>query len=146
VAGLAAALLIVGIVGFSGIGWQGWRAQKHLKQVEQEQAQTNAARRKAHQAVNDYFAEVSQNKLLVRPGLQPLRRDLLETALGYYQDFLREHGDDPATREEIAETTYRVAELSGQVKSKEESSTCMERPLSAMNGSRTTSRTGTTMY
>src|SRR5262249_26583055 len=43
------------------------------------------------------------------PGLQPLRKQLLESALAYYQQFLARRGDDPALEGELAKSQYRVA-------------------------------------
>jgi tetratricopeptide (TPR) repeat protein len=117
---LAAALILVFIGGFAGVAWQAVRAERHLRRVEEEQIHTDEARRKAHQAVNDYFTKVSQNKLLDRPGFQSLRRELLETALAYYEDFLHERGDEPELRQEVAATWYRVAALTSRIRSKEE--------------------------
>lgn len=74
-----------------------------------------ARRQKAHEAIHDYFTLVSENKLLGKPGLQELRKDLLETALRYYQDFLAEWGEDPAMRAEVAATLVRVAAIQDQL-------------------------------
>src|SRR5262249_44535222 len=55
------------------------------------------------------FTQVSESKLLNVPGLQPLRKDLLESARAYYEAFLRHRCDDPNLRAEAGAAAYRVA-------------------------------------
>src|SRR5262249_53184737 len=71
------------------------------------QRQTDLARRnflKARQAVDDSFTRISESTLLksTLPGLQPLRKELLMSALAYYQEFLRDAGDDPSVKSDLA--------------------------------------------
>jgi serine/threonine protein kinase/predicted Zn-dependent protease len=70
---------------------------------------------KARAAVDDYLTRVSESQLLDVPGLQPLRRDLLQSALTFYQGFLKERGDDPTIRAALAETFARVATIQSQL-------------------------------
>jgi serine/threonine-protein kinase len=67
----------------------------------------------ARQAVDDYFVQVSENKLLKsdQQGLQPLREELLKSDLKYYQEFVRQTGDDPEVRAELAHAYFRVANI-----------------------------------
>jgi tetratricopeptide (TPR) repeat protein/tRNA A-37 threonylcarbamoyl transferase component Bud32 len=71
--------------------------------------------REARGAVNDYFTLVSENKLLDVPGLQPLRKELLESALRYYQQFLKERADDPSLHADVALTWYRVGRIEAEI-------------------------------
>ena len=66
---------------------------------------------KARAAVDNYLTKVSESQLLQVPGLQPLRRDLLQSAMGFYQDFLKERSDDPSLRAELAATQVRVGRI-----------------------------------
>jgi tetratricopeptide (TPR) repeat protein/serine/threonine protein kinase len=95
--------------------------------VEQAMNQTEAAKRqaeanfdKARQAVDDYLTKVSESRLLQVPGLHPLRRELLQSALAFYQDFLKERGDDPALRGELAAAFLRVGKLRGMLGERDE--------------------------
>src|SRR5439155_26721708 len=124
-----AALLVVFVAGFVGVAWQAWRAQRNLDLVQEQQTRTqealhllqeqqgrtDEARRKARQAVKDYFTQVSENTLLGKPGMDDMRKQLLETALRYYQDFLRESGSDPALQTEVAATYGYVARINERV-------------------------------
>src|SRR5262249_51350705 len=74
-----------------------------------QRAETNFAM--ARGAVDAYLTKVSENQLLKVSGLQPLRRDLLQSALTFYQDFLKEHGNDPALRAELAAAQLRLGRI-----------------------------------
>lgn len=63
----------------------------------------------ARKAVDDSFTVISEQRLLNEPGMEPLRRDLLKTALKYYQDFARTHAGDPTLQSELAEAHLRAA-------------------------------------
>jgi Novel STAND NTPase 1 len=102
-------------------------AERQKQLALQQKAQTEEAKKHAeanfHQArktVDDFFTKVSEDKLLDIPGLQPLRRELLTDALTYYQAFLQQRGDDPTIQYELALTYARVADITGEIGSKED--------------------------
>ena len=66
---------------------------------------------KARAAVNEYLTAVSDDPRLKAPGLSPLRAQLLQSALGFYQQFLREHGSDPTLRKELAAAYNKVGRI-----------------------------------
>jgi serine/threonine-protein kinase len=85
---------------------------------EQEAAQRQRAEanfQRARAAVDGYLTKVSENQLLKIPGLQPLRGDLLESALRFYEDFLEERGDDPMLRAELAATQSRIGRIQAEL-------------------------------
>ena len=45
---------------------------------------------KVRDTVDKFLTNVSENELINTPGMQPLRRYLLELALEYYQQFMRD--------------------------------------------------------
>src|SRR5207253_526608 len=63
---------------------------------------------RARAAVNDYLTAVSEDERLKAPGLQGLRIQLLQSALQFYQQFLKERGNDPTLRRELAGVYYKV--------------------------------------
>jgi eukaryotic-like serine/threonine-protein kinase len=83
-------------------------------------ARANLARARA--AVDDYLTTISESRLLKSslPGLQPLRKDLLVTALRYYEDFVRRNQGDTGLRAELAAAFLRVGEITDQIGSKAE--------------------------
>ena len=98
--------------------WQAIRATRaeRFADAERSEAQEQRGRaednyQRARAAVDEYFTLVSENKLLDVPGLQPLRKDLLEAALRYYGDFAIERVNDPGTMADVAVTHLRVAEI-----------------------------------
>jgi tetratricopeptide (TPR) repeat protein len=66
---------------------------------------------KARSAVNDYLTAVSDDPALQAPGLSPLRARLLQSALGFYQQFLRERRGDPTLRRELAAVYFKVGTI-----------------------------------
>ena len=76
---------------------------------------TEAARKRSEEsfqeamaAVNDLFTRVSEERLLNEPGLQEVRRDLLDRARSYYERFLKGRENDPTLQAELAETKFRM--------------------------------------
>jgi tetratricopeptide (TPR) repeat protein len=132
VAGLAGALLLSVVGGFALVTWQwrradqqrqtaehGWteadrqrrEAQRQSDQADMQRASAAASLRHAHDAVHTYFTLVSDSTLLDTPGMQPLRSQLLQSALDHYVRFQKNGGDSPALRVEIAASYFRVAQL-----------------------------------
>ncbi|MFO0949809.1 MAG: protein kinase [Isosphaeraceae bacterium] len=98
--------------------------------IRRERAQTERQRqiaeenfRQARQAVDDALTKVSESSLLQVEGMQPLRRELLETALAYYKDFLRKRADDPTMRADLGAAYTRVARITDQIGTREETLT-----------------------
>lgn len=71
-------------------------------------AESEESRRQAMAAVDDLFTQVSENTLLNKPGLQPLRKELLGRALAYYQRFLEQRSGDPRVQDELASAHFRI--------------------------------------
>jgi eukaryotic-like serine/threonine-protein kinase len=82
-----------------------------LNEKEKALEAAEANFRKARQAVDEYFTLVSESTLFDVPGLQPLRKQLLEAALRYYQEFVDQKSDDPRVLSELALTYLRVGEI-----------------------------------
>jgi serine/threonine-protein kinase len=72
-------------------------------------AETNYARALA--AVDQMLTAVGQERLAHVPGMERVRRLLLDEALAFYQGFLRERSADPALRLETGRAAQRVAKI-----------------------------------
>jgi serine/threonine-protein kinase len=120
VAGAAALLLTVVValaVGLVLLGQAGARTEQQRRLAEAHFVEARRQRDLARRAVDEYFVHVSENTLLKSPlpGLQPLRKQLLESALKYYQEFVREGGDDPEPQAELAQAYLRVGRISREM-------------------------------
>ncbi len=118
-AGSLAAVFVIGLPLVTAL----WLRSSHLYWLSEERrsdAETSLAQ--ARGAVDDYLTTVSEDTILRSPlpGLQPLRRRLLEVALPYYQDFARRHADDPSVRADLAAAYARVGEITGEIGSRDE--------------------------
>jgi serine/threonine-protein kinase len=91
------------------------RAVANLQEAERQRKRAEANFLKARAAVDDYLTRVSESQLIKVPGLQPLRQELLQSALRFYQEFLQEHGADPGLRAELAAAHLRVARINAEL-------------------------------
>ena len=89
-----------------------------IVRIKEEQGRTvealqraDANFRRARQAVEDYFTNVSEDILLDEPGMQPLREKLLRTALEYHQGFLKERANDRGIEAELAVSHRRYGNI-----------------------------------
>jgi tetratricopeptide (TPR) repeat protein len=91
------------------------QAEVNAKEADAQRKQAEANFAKARAAVDDSFTKISESQLLTVPGMQPLRRELLSSALGFYEDFVKEHGDDPTVRAGLAFAFLRVGKIRGEL-------------------------------
>ena len=72
----------------------------------------------ARKAVDRYHTEVSESVLLHEPGLEPLRKKLLEAAREFYEQFVQERQEDPGVQDELGKSLFRLAQISGEIDSR----------------------------
>ena len=132
VASLLAALAVVFLTGFAGVTvayfrsehfrneseqrrleavGQGQVAESRRKEAEQAQTLAEANFDQAIAAVDDFLTKVGNEKLLDAPGLMPLRRDLLTSALAFYQRFLDQRKGDARLEPRVAAAYLNVAKI-----------------------------------
>ncbi len=124
----AAALLLTTLValgiGLVLLGQARARTEQQRQQAEanflEAQRQRDLARanfQMARRAVDESFVQISENTLLQSnlPGLHPLRKQLLESALKYYQQFVDQSGDDAALQAELAQAYLRVGYITHEI-------------------------------
>jgi serine/threonine-protein kinase len=88
--------------------FSGTEAREALVQVEERDRQNRAT-------VDELFTEVSENVLLNQPGMQDLRKSLLQRTLKHYQRFVRQRGRDDSLKAELASTWFRIGRISAEV-------------------------------
>ena len=102
--------------------------QRRLAETNYQHAEANF--RKAREAVDEYFTKVSESKLLNVPGLQPLRKELLESARKYYDAFLRDHGTDRTVRADTAQAWHRLGYIKSEVGTEAEAAKDLQQAVS----------------
>jgi serine/threonine-protein kinase len=121
-AGLIAvsALAIVSVIVLGGLWLDSERrgANEVAIRAKEHAAKESALREKAEKyffrakkAVDEMLSKVGQDDLRYIPEMEPVRRDLLKKAKGFYDEFLQEASDNPAIRLEAARTKQRVADI-----------------------------------
>lgn len=83
----------------------------------------------ARQVVDDLLTRVSEESLSETPGMQPLRQELLERALSYYREFLKQDEDNPEIRSELAASFYRASKITSMLGDREEAVVLVRRGI-----------------
>jgi len=89
--------------------------QRQRDEVQRQRERAEANFLKARQAVDDAFRLVSEEELLDAPGLQPLRRRLLERSMSYYEDFLEDAADVPGLTLDLASAQVNIGEIVSEI-------------------------------
>ncbi len=86
--------------------------------LKQERDATEWARQQAdlnfslaRDAVDQMLTRVGQESLAQMPHMERLRRDLLEQALRFYQEFVKQKSTDPTVRMELGRAYWRLGEI-----------------------------------
>jgi serine/threonine protein kinase/tetratricopeptide (TPR) repeat protein len=86
-------------------------AEASAKEADAQRRRAEASFAQARSAVDESFTKISESQLLKAPGMQPLRRELLQSALAFNEGFLKERGDDPTVRAELASAFLRAGKI-----------------------------------
>lgn len=73
---------------------------------ERDRAEEGFAQARA--VVDQYLTQVSESQLLTAAGMQPLRQELLRSALQFYEGFLQQRGSDSTIKADLAAAQLRV--------------------------------------
>jgi serine/threonine protein kinase/tetratricopeptide (TPR) repeat protein len=74
----------------------------------------------ARRAVEQLVTRVSEGRLKNLPGMQPVRKELLEAAMFYYQGFVDRHAEDPTLKSDLADACTRLAGILAEIGSTRE--------------------------
>ena len=107
-AGAFAALLVAASIGSTVLAT--W-AMRERDRADEQKRSAEADFKRALGAVDQMLTRVGEVQLAHVPQMEPVRRDLLQDALGFYQEFLRERGDSPVVRAEAAKAYRRVGQI-----------------------------------
>ena len=95
-------------------------------------SQAEANFKMAQEAVDKYLTNVSENTLLKEQettDIRKLRKDLLSSALPYYESFVRYRGTDPALRQQLANAYFRLGEITREIDKSEDAITFYRKAL-----------------
>jgi eukaryotic-like serine/threonine-protein kinase len=95
--------------------------------VGRQRARAEANYQTARAAVDRYFVQVSEHRLLHEPGLQPLRRELLRTAVEFYGQLAEERGDDSDARADLGRACLNLAGITEEIAAAPEAGAPAER-------------------
>ena len=83
----------------------------------------------ARTTVDDLLTQVSEETLLQTPGMQPLRQELLDRALAYYQKFVDQRDARPELRAGLAEGYRRAGQIASDLGQREKGAALMARSI-----------------
>jgi serine/threonine protein kinase len=87
-------------------------AQQERNEAEKRRGRMEASFRQARAAIDEYISSISKSKELNVPSLQPIRQELLGSAMSYYRQFIDQHRHDPDLEDDLAYAYSRYGELS----------------------------------
>jgi serine/threonine-protein kinase len=140
-AGLLAALVLALAGGLAAVTWQ-WRradasaadarsrwqeAEAERRRAEREREEAEESFRIAYQAVKDFADRARDERLVGAPGVQAVRRAMLQDALRYYRTLIERHGHDPRLDADLADAHFHVARLTSAVGTRAEALAAYER-------------------
>jgi tetratricopeptide (TPR) repeat protein len=108
---VSAGLIFVMLGGVAGIGWQWLRAESEATNARNERNEANQNFALARQAVEDYLAKVTENKRLKEADFHALRKELLQAALPFYEQFVRQTKNDVALRADQGRAHERLGQV-----------------------------------
>ena len=111
---LASALGLVLLVGSVIVVTLWRRAEASAARARAHLADADRNYRQARDAVDKFYTEFYLGGLPNGIGLEAARHRAIQDMLGYYREFLRQRGDDPSLRSDLAEASFRVGTLATQ--------------------------------
>jgi serine/threonine-protein kinase len=93
-------------------------AEEQRDEARRQKAKAEQNYLLARKAVDRYHTEVSESVLLHEPGLEPLRKKLLEAAREFYEKFVQQRQGDPGVQDELGKALFRLAQISAEIDSR----------------------------
>jgi serine/threonine protein kinase len=111
IAALMWSLLVALSGGLAGMTWLYLQADAQRREAQSQRLRAEASFRDARKAVDDFLTKVGDSPKLKSRGLEPLRRELLESALGCYKKFVEQGAKAREVRLEFALAHQRIARV-----------------------------------
>ena len=131
------AVVLAALIAGAGVAsWQAVRAtkayalaQERLENETKSREEAFAHLQKAREAGDQFFSHISESTLLDEPGLEPLRQQLLETAVSYYEGLIPQSGNDPKVQVDVVLARLRLAQVFLHVGDRQQCITALEPAL-----------------
>jgi serine/threonine-protein kinase len=91
-------------------------------------------RRSARKAVDEMYRQVAEQLLTQKPDLEKVRREFLEKAVSYYQEFALEDNALPSERYEVATDYRRIAEIQRRLGNRPEAEYAYTKAIEIIDG------------
>jgi serine/threonine protein kinase/tetratricopeptide (TPR) repeat protein len=91
-----------------------WAVESRDKEKAARLAETEQ-RRRARKTVDDMYSQFAEKWLAEQPRLEKVQREIIEKALGYYEDFALADSSDPQEQLEAGYAYFRVGEIRGKL-------------------------------
>ncbi|MGD0519272.1 MAG: tetratricopeptide repeat protein, partial [Thermoguttaceae bacterium] len=75
------------------------------------------SRRQERKSIDDWYTQMSEVTLLEEPGMQRIRKMLLQRSRDYYEKFLIKNSGDETIRDELAQAHFRVGWITEEIES-----------------------------
>jgi serine/threonine-protein kinase len=72
----------------------------------------------ARQAVDQYCTKLSENPRMREHDLEDLRKELLQTAVNFYEEFVQQKVEDPRIKNELGLAYFRLGQITGEIGTK----------------------------
>lgn len=79
--------------------------------VNQQRSLAEIRGRQARRAVDEMYTQVAEGWLARQPHLELMQREFLEKARAFYEEFARDSGDDPSSRQEMVRALRRIGDI-----------------------------------
>ena len=89
--------------------------RRRRKDAERERDKATRNLQAAHDAVDRYFTQVSEDRRLAAQGLEPLRRDLLRSAAQFYERFIAQEDRNVGLQFDSSWAKFRLATIMAEV-------------------------------
>lgn len=135
-AGLLLALSLALLVGFGGIYWQWRRAEDRAAEAEAERTIANRQRLRAENtlslsvdSIDHFLTDISASELMELPGTFQIRREFLEAARDYYEQFLKVNRGNPRLQLELARSQTRLGDIANRLGRQDEGRALLQKSL-----------------
>ena len=121
---IAAVMIALALISGTVVSlWQASRAERNRVEADRNRQEAEAHFAQARDAVDQYLARVSEHPRLRASDFTDLQRELLETALPFYEKMTQYRGGDPKLRKDRAWALWRLAKVYQTIRQLEKAGT-----------------------